>query len=212
MKISKFFSGLFCLIGLCVAVSAIWLSVHARTAEPAVIETPKAALEQVQTMMDAFSAGDYTAAQSCILGNPDLGMEREAADSVGVLIWDAFEKSMTWEMVGECYATDSGLTQKIRVTTLDIGAVTAYLEEHARVNIETQAHAAEDYDTIFDESDEYREEFIRQVLEQTTRDALRETQATVTTEVTLNLVWSEGKWWVVSSEALLGAVTGGIVK
>jgi hypothetical protein len=212
MKISKFFSGLFCLIGLCVAVSAIWLSVHARTAEPAVIETPKAALEQVQTMMDAFSAGDYTAAQSCILGNPDLGMERDAADSVGVLIWTAFEKSMTWEMVGECYATNSGLTQKIRVTTLDINAVTAALEANARINIEEAARAAEDYDMIFDENDEYRDEFIRQVLEQTTRDALAQTQATVTTEVMLNLVWSEGCWWIVSSEALLSAVTGGIVK
>jgi hypothetical protein len=65
---------------------------------------------------------------------------------------------------------------------------------------------------IFDENDEYRDEFIRQVLEQTTRDALAQTQATVTTEVMLNLVWSEGRWWIVSSEALLSAVTGGIVK
>lgn len=212
MKVSKFFSGLFCLMGLCVAVSAIWLSVHARTAAPTIVETPDAALAQVETMMDAFCGGDYVAAGECLLGRPDLGMDREAADSVGKLIWEAFEKSMTWEMAGECYATDSGLTQKIRVTTLDIGAVTAYLEEHARVNIETQAHAAEDYDTIFDENDEYREEFIRQVLEQTTRDALKATQATVTAEVTLNLVWSEGRWWVVSSEELLNAVTGGIVK
>ena len=51
MKVSKFFSGLFCLVGLCAAVSAIWLSVHARTAAPAVVEVPEAALEQVQTMM-----------------------------------------------------------------------------------------------------------------------------------------------------------------
>lgn len=212
MKISRFFSGLFCLLGICVAVSGLWLSVHARTAAPAIIEVPASALEQVETMMESFCAGDYAGASTCMYGNPDLGMDREAADSVGVLIWDAFENSMTYELVGECYATNAGLTQKIRVTTLDITAVTAYLEANARNNIEQQAQEAEDYDAVFDENDEYRDEFIRRILEETTVQAIAETRDTVTTEVVLNLVWSEGKWMVVSNEALLKAVSGGIVK
>ena len=212
MKVSKFFAGLFAMIGICVAVSALWLSVYARDAAPAIVETPEAALEQVENMMEAFCSGDYVAAEGYMYGNPDMGMDREAADSVGVQIWAAFESSMTYELVGECYATDSGLTQKIQVTTLDIGAVTDYLEAHARDNIEAQAKAAEHYDDVFDENDEYREEFIRRVLDETTQAALKQTDATVTTEVTLNLVWSEGKWWIVSNETLLRAISGGIVK
>ena len=212
MKISKFFSVLFGLAGICVAVSALWLSVHARDAEPAIIETPESALEQVESMMDSFCGGDYAAASSYIYGNPDLGMDREAADELGVMIWDAFEQSMRYELVGECYATNSGLTQNIRVTTMDISAVTDYLEANARETIETRAQEAEDYDSVFDENSEYREEFIRAVLKDVTEEALAQAESEITTEVTLHLVWSGDQWWVVSNDALLKAVSGGIVK
>lgn len=212
MKATKFFSGMFCLLGICVAVSALWLSVYARTAAPAIVETPDAAIERVETMMEAFCSGDYAGASSCLYGNPDLGMDREAADSIGVEIWNAFAGSMTYELAGECYATNAGLTQKILVTTLDMGAITDYLEAHAREDIETQAKEAVDYDSVFDENEEYREEFIRQVLEETVAAALAETKTTVTTEVTLNLVWEKDQWWIVTNDALLGAISGGIVK
>ena len=212
MKVSRFFSGLFGLVGICVALSALWLSTYGMEAVPAIIETPEAALEQVESMMDSFCAGDYGAAGSYLYGRPDLGADREAAEEVGGLIWEAFQESMTYELVGECYATSNGLAQNIRVTTLDISAVTGYLEEHARVNIETRALAAEDYDAVFDENDEYRPEFIQEVLRETTLQALEETDARVTTEVTLNLVWNEEQWWVISNEMLLKAVSGGVVK
>lgn len=212
MKISKFFSGLFGLMGICVAISALWLSVHAMDAAPAIIETPESALEQVESMMDSFCSGDYTGASVCMYGNPNLGVDREAADAVGALIWEAFEKSMSYELTGEIYATNEGLAQNIRITTLDISAVTAYIKENARVNIETEAAAAEEYDAVFDENDEYREEFIQGILEETTRLALEQNAAQITTEVTLHLVWSDGQWWVVSNDSLLKAVSGGIAK
>lgn len=212
MKISKFFSGLFGLMGICVAISALWLSVHAMDAAPAIIETPESALEQVESMMDSFCSGDYTGASACMYGNPNLGVDREAADAVGALIWEAFEKSMSYELTGEIYATNEGLAQNIRITTLDISAVTAYIKENARVNIETEAAAAEEYDAVFDENDEYREEFIQGILEKTTRLALEQNAAQITTEVTLHLVWSDGQWWVVSNDSLLKAVSGGIAK
>lgn len=212
MKLSKFFSVLFGLIGICAAISALWLSVHAMDAEPAIIETPEAALEQVEGMMDSFCAGDYAAASTYMYGNPDLGMDREAADEVGSLIWASFEKSMRYEFVGECYATNAGLAQNIRVTTMDISAVTDYIEANARTTIETRAQEEIDYDAVFDENSEYREEFINAVLKDVTMDALAQPNAGITTEVTLHLVWSDGRWWVVSNEALLNAVSGGIVK
>lgn len=212
MKISKFFSGLFGLVGICVAISALWLSVHAMDAAPAIIETPESALAQVESMMDSFCDGDYAGASTFLYGNPSLGVDREAEDEVGALIWAAFETSMSYELVGECYATNEGLAQNIRVTTLDISAVTANIEEHARVNIETRAAAAEDYDAVFDENDEYRPEFIQEVLRDTTLQALEAVDAQITTEVTLHLIWSDGQWWVVSNDALVKAVSGGIVK
>lgn len=212
MKISKFFSGLFGLAGICVAISALWLSAYAMDAEPAMVETPEAALEQVEHLMDSFCAGDYVAASNYLYGTPDLGVDREAADEVGVLIWEAFEQSMTWEMTGECYATNSGLTQDVRITTLDISAVTDYIEENARTRIEQAALAAEDYDEVFDENDAYRESFIADILRQVTQDGIAAADQQLTTDVTLHLVWSENRWWVVSNDSLIRAVSGGIAK
>lgn len=212
MKISKFFSGLFALVGICVALSALWLSVHAMDAVPAIIEAPESALEQVESMMARFCDGDYTGASAYLYGKPSLGVDREAEDEVGALIWQAFAQSMSYELVGECYATNEGLAQNIQVTTLDVTAVTDYIEEHARVNIENRARAAEDYDTVFDENDEYREEFIQEVLRDTTQQALDQVDTQVTTEVALHLVWSDGQWWVVSNDSLVKAISGGIAK
>lgn len=212
MRISKFFSGLFGLAGICAAISALWLSAYAMDAAPVIVEAPESALVQVKSMMDSFCGGDYAGASAYLYGTPDLGVDREAEDEVGALIWEAFEKSMRYELAGECYATDEGLAQNIRVTTLDIAAVTAYIEAHARENIESRALAAEDYDAVFDENDEYREEFIQEMLRDTTQQALAQIDTQVTTDVALHLVWSDGQWWVVSNDSLLKAVSGGIVK
>lgn len=212
MKVSKFFSVLFGLIGICVAVSAIWLGFYAAEAEPALVTAPESAREQVESMMNSFCSGDYAGASGYLYGEPDLGMDREASNAVGTMIWDAFQESMTYELVGETYATDTGLAQDIRVTALDISAVTAYLAAHTQENLEEQVRSAVDYETVFDENDEYREEFIQEVLRQTAAQALENTDTPVTTEVTLNLVWSDGQWWVVSNAELLKAVSGGIVK
>lgn len=212
MKLSKFFSGLFGLAGICLAISALWLSAYALTAEPAIVTAPESALEQVEHMMDSFCDGDYATASGYLYGTPDLGADRDAADTVGMLIWDAFEESMTWEMVGDCYATDSGLAQDIRVSTLDISAVTAYIEENTRTRIVETAEAAEDYDLIFDENDAYRDEFIADILQQVTREAIAATNQQLTTDVTLHLVWSQEQWWVISNDSLIRAISGGVAK
>lgn len=212
MKISKFFSGLFGLAGICVAISALWLSAYALDAEPAIVTAPESALEQVEHMMDSFCDGDYAAASGYLYGTPDLGADRDAADEIGVMIWEAFESSMEWELVGACYATDSGLAQNITVTTVDISAITDYIEANARSRIEEKAKATEDYDEVFDENDEYRDSFISGVLSEVTQAAIQAANAHITTDVTLHLVWSQEQWWVVSNDSLIRAVSGGIAK
>lgn len=212
MKLSRFFSTLFGLAGICLALSTLWLCAYAMDAPSSIVEVPEAAVEQVETMMERFCAGDYAGASTCLYGTPDLGVDREAGDTVGVLIWDAFSDSMTWEPVGECYATSSGLAQNIRVSTLDISAVTAYVEEHTLSRIEEKAQAAENYDDIFDENDTYRDSFLSDTLREVTQEGIAATDTRLTTDVTLELVWSQGQWWVVSCDSLIRAISGGIAK
>lgn len=210
MKLSKIFAVVFGLIGIIAAAATISVSMYSIAQEPVLMETPQAAVEQVVTMLEAFCSGDYDAAQTCLYGDVDLGVDREPADEVGVRIWDAFENSVSYELVGECYATDSGVAQNVRITTMDISSVTAYIEENTKPLLEERALAVHDYNEIFDENDEYKEEFVNSVLMEVVDLAIAAAD-TVETEITLNLVYVDGQWWILSGSDLVRAVSGGIV-
>ena len=114
--------------------------------------------------------------------------------------------------MGELYATDSGVAQNITVTTLDMGSVTANLKERSEKLLERRVKAAEDPDEVYDENNEYREDFVMQVLYDATVQALNQDAKTVTSDVTINMIYENGQWWIVSDPALLSAITGGVLK
>lgn len=215
MKISKFFAAVFGLLGICVAAYTVNISFASIDSEPVLRTPPEAAHSRVVQMMDAFCEGDYQTAQSLLYGSTELGADREAADAVGAVIWEAFQDSMTYELVGECYATNSGLSQNIRITTMDIDSVTAYVEANAKTlleeTVQQRIDASENLDEIYDEENQYRDEFVMEVLCEAARQGIENNSETVETEVTLNLVWADDQWWVVSNDQLLKAVSGGIV-
>lgn len=215
MKISKFFAFVFGLVGICVAAYAVNISFASINSDPVLRTPPEAAHNQIVNMMDAFCDGDYQTAQTMLYGSTELGVDREAADPVGVVIWEAFQDSMSYELVGECYATNSGLSQNIRISAMNIDSVTSYVEENAKTMLEQRVQervdAEDNLDEIYDEENQYRDEFVMEVLCDCAREAIEQNSETVETEVTLNLVWADDQWWVVSNDQLLKAVSGGIV-
>ena len=146
-----------------------------------------------------------------MLGKPSLGVDREAADRVGVLIWDAFGDSVSYELVGECYTTADGLAQDLTVTTLDIKSVTAQLRSRSQALLEQRVAEAEDTADIYDEKNEYREDFVMDVLYDAAVQALEEDAVEKTVELTIKLSYSDGSWWVIADENLLSAISGGIL-
>ena len=51
-----------------------------------------------------------------------------------------------------------------------------------------------------------------QVLYDAAAQALKEDAQTVTVAVTINMIYENDQWWVVSDSALLSAISGGILK
>ena len=209
--IKKVFAVLFAALGICSAVTAGYIGVHFRDADPMLLTQPTVARSKVIDMMEAVCDGDYDKAGQSILGNPSLGVDREAADAVGVLIWDAFRDSLSYELVGECYTTADGLAQNITVTGMDIHSVTVNLRERSRALLEQRVAEAEDTSDIYNENNEYREDFVMDVLYDAAVQALAEDAAIETVSLTLKLSYNDGSWWVVADEALLNAISGGIL-
>lgn len=212
MKFSKLFAALFGLAGTVAAVAAIALSFLNMDANAILVEQPAAAVEQMTELMEAVCRNDYAAASEQLYGNPEFGVDRDPADEVGELIWDAFTESISYELNGELYATDSGVAQNITITTLDIESVTGVLKARSTALLEKRVAETEDPDEVYDENVEYREEFVMKVLYDATVQALKEDARMVTRSVTVNMIYENDQWWILADNELLNAVSGGILK
>ena len=210
MRRFSFFSWLFGAVGICAAVLGIYLGLTNRDAGPVLVEPPRAALERAETMLEAVCAGDSEAVEATLRGNPSLGLDRDPADAVGVLIWDAFAGSMSYALEGECYATDSGVAQDVVFTYLDMDSVTANLRQRSQELLEQRVAQAEDVSEIYDENNDYREDFVLTVLYDAAQAALAEDAQLTTARITLNLVYEQGQWWIVPDGALLAVLSGGV--
>lgn len=212
MKLIRWFiCTVLCLLGLAIAGGTVWVSLECKDALPILLEPAQEAQDRVETLMDAVCDGDYDLAGSVILGNPELGVDREASDAAGVLIWDAFADSLAYEMVGDCYTTETGVAQNVTVSCLDVRSVTKNLKVRAQTLLEERVRNAEDVTEVYDENNEYREDFVMEVLFDAVEEALQQDAQQMHTEFTVNMVYQDGDWWIISDNALLAAISGGIV-
>lgn len=198
-------------VSLAAAAAAVYLCLHYVDAKPILLTPPDVARSKVVMLMNAVSEGNYEEASQSIYGTPSLGVDREAADEVGVMIWDAFQSSITYELRGDCYTTEQGLAQDVSITCMDVTSVTVNLKERSQALLEQRVAEAVDVSEIYDENNDYREDFVMAVLRDAVEDALAEDAKTLTMELTVNLSYQDGKWWVIADEALLDAISGGIL-
>lgn len=209
MKIAKFVGVLFGLAGTVLMVGAIAVCLMNLDAPVKIVEYPQAAMERSEEMMEAVAQGNYAAAAKVMYGQPELGADRAAEEEVGQLVWDAFVDSIAYEFAGECYATDSGIARKATVTTLDISSVTENLRERSQALLSARVEAATDVTELYN-GEEFREDVVMEVLKEAVRQALREDAKTVSRDVTMNLIYRDGQWWVVPDQALLKAISGNV--
>lgn len=211
MKIRNVISALFAAVAVCAAVVGIILSFSSLNADPVLLSPPDEAENRVLEFMDAVCVADYEKASSLISGNPSLGLDRDAADEVGALLWDAYTASLSYSVVGNCYATDDGLAQKVTLTGLDITSVTSVLKERSQALLEKRVAETEDADDVYDENNEYREDFVMKVLYDATAQALKNDAKEMTVEFTVNLVYQNDEWMIVVDNQLLDAISGGML-
>lgn len=210
--IYRFIGFIFAAAGTAAAAFAVWLCMNNLNSIPVLLEPVSEAQGQAAALMEAVSDGDYETAGSLILGNPRLGVDRAPEEEAGVMIWEAFVDSYDYELIGPCYATDSGVAQNVRVTYLDLSSVTANLRERAQTLLEERITLAENIMDIYTEDNKFREDFVMAALKDAVRQAIREDAETITVELTLNLVYRDGTWLVVSDDMLMKTISGGIVK
>ena len=198
---------IFALLGVITAITGIVLSACFVHANPIMLKRSDAAQNQVVAMLDAVCAGDYSAAGQKMYGTPSF----EAPDVIGVMLWDAFSDSLSYELVGECYPEEHYVAQKVRITCLDFSSVTEQLRPRFQQLLQQRIDQAQTVSEIYDENNNYREDVVMELLQQAAEECLIEMAQTVTVEVSVKLVYEQGQWWIVPEEELLRVITGGIL-
>ena len=210
--IAKIIGLIFVLAGILVSVFTLEVTKNNLDSIPILLAPVEEAEAQAQALMDAVAKGDYQSAGELILGNPKLGVDRDPADIAGIMIWEKFVESYSYEMLGDSFATDTGIAQNVKVNFLDISSVTKNLRERSQSLLEARVAEADDVSEIYNENNDYKEDFIMNVLEDAVKDALKEDAAMTSAEFTINLVYRDGNWVVVSDSALMAAISGNVVK
>lgn len=212
MRASKICSVFFGVIGTVLAALVLTLCLLGRGAEPEILMEPDGAVLCARSMMTKLCAGDYAGASAYLYGRPQLDSGKGRETETGDQIWEAFTSSMEYELVGRCHATTGGIAQRVRLRSLAVPSITGGLKERAQNLLEARVNQAEDMAQVYDENYDYREDFVLAVLHDATADAIAQDGQYTEQELTLNLVYDRNQWWIVPDQALLNAISGGVLE
>ena len=210
MKTRRALSGLLSVLGLVLAIGTIWIVIWAVAAVPVMLMHPKSAVDRAQVLLDVVCDGDYETASEMLYGTPSLGNRPEDSSPAVDLIWAAFLDSLEYTLLGDCYATDSGVAMDVRIRSLDISGVVNGLDSRAQTLMNQRIAAAENATNIYDKNNDFRQELITEVLQEAVRQALAENKTYQEQTISLQLVYEQGQWWVMPETALLNVLAGSI--
>lgn len=177
-------------------------------APPIMVKKPAQASARVEQLLNAVQENDYETISTCLVGNPSLGVDREPADAVSKVLWNAFTDSFTYQLSGGLYASGNGVAQDVTVQFLDISSVTSDLNERAQMLLAQRVQEANSPSEIYDEDNEYREDVVMEILAQAINEIMSERARSTTLSLTLRLTNQNGQWLIQADNALLNAISG----
>ena len=212
MKLEKYLSAIFAAmaVALIVATAIGYASFHQT---PPMIQTPQEEAEvRAELLMEALCQGDYSAAGESLYGSPELQWNPGTASELGALLWQAYSNSMSYEFSGPCYATGKGIFRDVTVTVLDIPALCLKIGERFQALMEPYLAEARYDSEAFDENGVLRQDFSAGKLRKATEQVLLLRNSYATYQITLELVYQNGQWWVMPKQNLIDIVAGAMTQ
>lgn len=208
MKNQNRLSNILLALGTVLAAAAVCIALLAKNDAPKMLQHPADAMRCAKEMMSSLEKGDYTGASERMYGRPSLGTAPEGGNLAVELLWTAFLDSMEYEMAEKCYVTDTGVAVDVTVQMLDVPAVITSMEDYAKELLGKRVAAAKNMTEIYDSENNFRQEIMDKVLRDATMQALSENAVYCQENITLNLVYEKGQWWVVPDTQLQSILSG----
>lgn len=210
MKIAKFFAGIFGAIGTVLLVGSLGLCLFFRNAPARVGQIPQGAEACAAALEAAIAEGDADALENCIYGQPELGLAGEPREDLSDMVWELLEANLEFSWQGECYAQNGAWCRDGSVRYLEAASVTRNLQTRAHTLLTQRVEEATVMEDLYDETGEFRQDLVEQVMQTALVQACMEDAEAVTAEVTVQFIHRDGQWWAVPDKALLTALSGGL--
>lgn len=211
MKIAKGFAWIFAGLGTLLLLGSVILCLFSLNARPRVTEFPEGAVQCSEMLSDALTDRDYAALESCIYGQPKLGLAGEPEDALSAMVWELAQLNLQLKWQGDCYVKDSAFCRDAAVTYMDVSSMLENLPARAHALLTQRVEAATDMEQLYDGSGEFRQELLDEVMKAALTQCCMEDVKNVTVNVTVELVCRDGQWWAVPDRQLLTALSCGAV-
>lgn len=199
MKLSRFFSSVFAVLGTGVMIVSIILCLLCRNMEPKTQGVAQEAEDVSEQFIGALSSGDYQTAGELIYGQPELGADGAFQSDAAARIWETFRESISCEDSGACYLEGTEIYRDVTVTFLDVSGVLNAVPALAQ-SMQAAQEAEPDEEAIRKDSDAILMEAVEKALSDGER---------VSVQGKLQLVQDEGRWYVIPDKTVLSAISGG---
>lgn len=210
MNYKKMLSGLFGLLGLALAATGLMLCFRSVDVPARIFELDAAAPERTEAWMEAVCAGDYETAGQMMYGQPELEPGMDEDDPVSVLFWEAGVDRLSYEFLGDCYPTRTGIARDVKIIMLDLPRVMELLRPRTEAVMEQRIEEWEYLDGVYDENNNYQDSFVMDSLREAAEVLLNEGRFITSRELTLNLIYEDGQWWVLPEQDLINTLSGKI--
>lgn len=199
---------LWLIAGIVLSLCTLFTVVYGLNSSPVVLVDSASVVEAAEQTLECVRSGDYDALGQMLYGAPNLGQCPEKEDTAESKIWYAYLDSIVYQISDEITPTASGVSLTAQVTTLDIPAVSASLQEIVPDLLPKMAKDSKE--KVYDAEHKYTDAFVAEVLNTAADQVLSGRIPAAQREITLELVRFGGSWQVVPTQQLQQFLSGSV--
>lgn len=166
--------------------------------------------DTVTRFFDAVIARDYPTAYSCLNDYTGLGLETEPTSENAALVYSALKDSYEYALSGEAKVDKLSAVQSVRFKYLDLESLEASVEDAVMRNLEkiVESRPASE---VYDEEKKYLPSVTEEAYSAAIASVISHASSYYTsTVIDIELTYSNGQWLIVTNQAMLNALMGGV--
>lgn len=166
--------------------------------------------DTVTKFYDALISGDYTTAYSCLSDYTGLGLEVAPDDENAAQIYEALKASYEYTLSGSAKVDKLSATQNVRFKYLDLESLEDSVEDGVTRNLEKIVKSRPGSE-VYDENNKYLPSVTAEAYSASLQSVLSHANSYYTaTAIDIDLTYSNGQWLIVTNQAMLNALMGGV--